>query len=116
MPQPIALTRGESLYNLSRRRALFTRFVEGLVRLLGLSSLERIHLLHRDSIDERTVGIEHVRAAYDRRELGGVSSGLDRGGDGEMKGSRGAIEVSERSQQIRKTIGETSGDVLAFLG
>jgi len=64
-PRPSNLSRG-GLYNLSRQRALFTRMLKGLTRLFGRSAQTRIHLVHRDSLDERLVGKLGVRQAYDR--------------------------------------------------
>ncbi|CAE7406602.1 Pxmp2 [Symbiodinium natans] len=59
--KPTALS--HKWYNLSRRRAYFTFFTEGVTRLLGA---ERVHMLHRDSIDQRFAGTSGVREAYDR--------------------------------------------------
>mmetsp|Transcript_81545 Transcript_81545/g.253401 ORF Transcript_81545/g.253401 Transcript_81545/m.253401 type:complete len:426 (+) Transcript_81545:2-1279(+) len=55
-------------YNLSRKRALFTRVLAGLLRLFGSSGGGRLHLLHRDSVDELIdgVGAKGVRASYNR--------------------------------------------------
>ncbi|CAE7304002.1 Pxmp2 [Symbiodinium pilosum] len=50
-------------YNLSRRRAYFTFFAEGVTRLLGDA---RVHMLHRDSIDQRFASTSGVRDAYNR--------------------------------------------------
>lgn len=51
-------------YNLSRRRAFFTRFAEGVLRIMG--GLDRVHMLHRDSVDASLAGPAGVREAYDR--------------------------------------------------
>lgn len=53
-------------YNLSRRRALFTRFLESLTRMLGSSIRARLHLLHRDAVDDRRAGAAGMHAAYNR--------------------------------------------------
>merc|ERR1712032_1317111 len=64
-PRQSGRSRG-GLYNLSRQRALFTRMLDGLTRLFGRSAQTRIHLVHRDSLDERSVGKVGVRQAYNR--------------------------------------------------
>eukprot|EP00927_Polykrikos_kofoidii_P077737 TRINITY_DN74655_c0_g1_i1.p1 TRINITY_DN74655_c0_g1~~TRINITY_DN74655_c0_g1_i1.p1 ORF type:complete len:500 (+),score=77.60 TRINITY_DN74655_c0_g1_i1:74-1573(+) len=64
-PRPTSLSRG-GWYNLSRRRALFALFLEGLMQLFGPAAEERLHVLHRDSVDQHAVGASGVRDAHDR--------------------------------------------------
>eukprot|EP00929_Paragymnodinium_shiwhaense_P102179 TRINITY_DN65363_c0_g1_i1.p1 TRINITY_DN65363_c0_g1~~TRINITY_DN65363_c0_g1_i1.p1 ORF type:complete len:499 (-),score=87.19 TRINITY_DN65363_c0_g1_i1:105-1601(-) len=60
-----SLSRG-GWYNLSRRRALFTLFLRGLAELFGEAAEERLHVLHRDSVDDRFADRESMAAAYGR--------------------------------------------------
>ncbi|CAE8691907.1 unnamed protein product [Polarella glacialis] len=64
VPAPSATALSRGWYNLSRRRAFFTRFAEGVARILG--GQHRVHMLHRDSVDERLSGSAGAREAYDR--------------------------------------------------
>lgn len=50
------------VYNLARRHAHFTRYVEPLMMLMGSS---RVRLMHRDMIDLSRTGEAGVRAEYD---------------------------------------------------
>eukprot|EP00435_Cladocopium_sp_Y103_P019000 s4522_g4.t1 len=50
-------------YNLSRRRAFFTFLAEGIVRIFGN---ERVHMLHRDSLDPSLTADSGIREAYNR--------------------------------------------------
>lgn len=66
-PRPTSLS-GDGWYNLSRRRALFSLLVKGLAALFGSQSEARLHLMHRDAVDERLAhgGLQGVRGAYGR--------------------------------------------------
>lgn len=53
-------------YNLSRRRALFSLFAKELARLFGASLTRRVHLVHRDEVDDLRTARDSQREVYDR--------------------------------------------------
>eukprot|EP00434_Breviolum_minutum_P016309 symbB.v1.2.014371.t1/scaffold956.1/size149065/4 len=60
-PKPTSLSKG--WYNLSRRRAFFTFLAEGIVRIFGS---ERVHMLHRDSLDPSLSLESGIHESYNR--------------------------------------------------